>query len=92
MKYKNGDIVRMKKCHEYADWFEEFVKKHNYILTIVGESNILKDRIAYIIKELKEERPNGQHWIQEKYIEGFYSSPKVEIFEPVYSRFEILDL
>lgn len=77
MIYKAGDKVVMKESR--LNTLNSFYEEHDYILTI---SRVYED--TYLMKE------NGSGWFANPAIDYLYVEP--EIFEPISSRFEILDL
>ena len=82
MKYKVGDKVRIKKDISYSNFLIKRLEKHNYILTIVKVKYDFLDDFSiikyYIVKEIKFTV------IKSSFIEGLY--------EPIKSRFDLLDL
>jgi len=76
MKYKVGQKVRIKKSR-YDFGHKPFLEKYNYILTIKD-----LDGSFYFMEE------DSSFWYSEPVIEGLY----VEEFNPIESRFEILDI
>ena len=86
MKYKVGDKVKIKHFKNFGT-IEQFLEKHNHILTI---------KKTYISKETKEnyfmtEETNQWCWTEE-YIEKLISEEPVLEKVFITSRFEILDL
>ena len=82
IKYKVGDKVRIKEgtiVLGYEETSKEYLSKNNYILTIYDTN---KNRNSYSMDGWQGE------W-REHVIEGLYEEP---IYEPIRSRFELLDL
>lgn len=100
MKYKVGDKVVIKTWEEMEKEFRlgflddinclyGFTKDMEKILKDLDTDRIItikkKDEAAYSMKEIKFT------WSDDM-IEGLYIEPPKEIFEPILSRFEIMDL
>ena len=85
MKYKVNDIVEIKKDQNYNSEALCGLKENNYILTItsVHPERFMNSDGFYRVKEFE-----FMVW-REKYIKCLY---KKQILDPIYSRFEILDL
>jgi len=91
MKYKPGDVVEIKRREEYNIEALSILAKTNYILTIrsVHPDKTFFDKDGfnnsgyYRVKEFE-----FMVW-REEYIKCLYEEL---ILDPIYSRFEILDL
>ena len=82
MKYKVGDKVKIKEgtiVLGYEGESKSYLSKNNYILTIY---DINKNRNSYEMNGWQ-----GEWW--ENVIEELYEEPT---YDPIHSRFEILDL
>ncbi len=88
-KYNTGQKVIVKKQKGiYSREFVIFLERHDYRLTIlygVIEESVKK----YYIKEMQEDSYFRGTLCRESFIEGLYME---ETYEPIYSRFEILDI
>lgn len=78
-KYKVGDRVKIKTIYGRKEEVKSYLRKNNYILTIYG---INAKRGSY-------EMDGWMGDWSEYMIEGLYEEP---IYDPIQSRFEILDL
>ena len=94
MKYKNGDKVIIKKSDEYSEEFRNLLDRYNYKLTLhfggyISETN----ENRYLTEEMEKDSYFKGSSIRESYIEEIYEEETpIEEIEPIYNRFEILDL
>ena len=79
MKYKIGDKIKVKKHGHFDMAQKSFYKKNNYILTIKSF-----DGFYYFMEE------DDAFCYPEYCIDGLHIGE--EVFNPIESRFEILDL
>ena len=89
MKYNPGQKVIVKRQKGiYLREFVKFLERHDYKLTILH--GVLEESVEkYYIKEMQEDSYFRGILCRESSIEGLYIE---EIYEPINSRWEILDL